>query len=302
MATVAHDARSGVGRPRLPTWTATLTSAFLGWILASAVLSVVAIAANALGLFARPTGGGVSDWPFPDAGLASMAANVVVWAWILALNALFVRGLLADRSTPAVSAATVACVLTITGFAPGLPRGLLDLPWPVAFVATAGLLRLAPAFSPRPLPKRATAALLAAGAPLLVVPAVHGLLHPLWLTGSVQGFPPAPNTATVMLRNSGYSDVRLDAVSLHVPFGLAELSDVRASRHPIFAADGPFPDAGPLPHVLDGRSQAFLQLRLRRIGCGAGPPLRAEATLRYRVHGSSHAERVPVSLTNPPCS
>jgi hypothetical protein len=269
---------------------------FLGGALVWCAVVAVTTAAQALGLVERPTGSGLRDWPYPEAGLSSLAANAVVWVWILALTALVIRGLLADRSTPAISAVTVFCVLALTGFAPGLPRGLLDLPLPAAFVFTVALLRLGPAFAPPVLSKRATMALLAAGALFLAVPAAHAILHPLWLGSSLSVDPPDRKSATLSVRNAGFSDVRLQGVTLRAPHLRVQLTRVGVDETPLLL------DAQRLPYRLDGRSEAFVQLRYRTEACGDGSALRGEATIRYRVHDAVHAETLPVTIPLRPCA
>ena len=296
MSTVAHEARSGVDRRRLPSWRAAFVSAFLGGALVSLAVVVAATTAQALGLVGRPAGSGLRDWPYPEAGLSSLAANAVVWVWILTLTALVIRGLLADRSTPAISAVTVFCILVLTGFAPGLPRGLLDLPVPAAFVFTVVLLRLAPAFAPPVLSKRATAALLAAGALVLAIPAVHAIQHPLWSDSSFSLAPQPRNTATFPLKNAGFADVQLQAVTLHASPLPVQLTGVSVGETPL-----PL-DARRLPYRLDGRSEAYVQLRYRLEACGDGSALRGEATIRYRVHDAVHVETLPVPIQLRPCA
>ncbi len=304
MSSVAHGARLPVVRPPLPSWRAALTAVFMGWFFAFIAVAVVGLAASQVGLIERPHGGGLRDLPYPEAGRASFVANAVVWLWILALTALLIRGLLADRAPRPVSAFAIFVILAFSGFAPLLPRGLLDLPWLVALLATAALLRLAPAFSPPTIPKRATAVFLAAGALLLAVPALHAVRHPLWLGSSVFSDPPERQTATISLRNAGFADVELEAVSLRMlpPFELlpVELVDVRVDKHPPLAPGGPF-ESPRLPFTLGGRSEAFVQLHLRRMGCGSGP-LKSEATVRYRVRGDLRVEALPVSITLRACS
>ena len=143
MSSVAHGARLPLIRHSPPSWRDTLIAAFLGWLFAQVGVVAILLAASPIG-FARPQGSGLSDWPYPDAGWWSVAANTVVWIWILALTALLTRGLLADRIRRPISAITIFCALTITGFAPFIPRGLLDLPWLAALLGTALLLRLEP--------------------------------------------------------------------------------------------------------------------------------------------------------------
>jgi hypothetical protein len=296
MSTVVHGARSSVDRPRLPSWRAALVSTFLGGALVWLVAVLAATAAQALGLLGRPAGSGLRDWPYPEAGLSSLAANAVVWVWILALTALVIRGLLADRSTPAISAVTVFCILLVTGFAPALPRGLLDLPLPAAFVLTVVLLRLAPAFAQPVWSKRATAALLAAGALFLAVPAVHALQHPLWQGSSFSVDPQPRNAATFSLRNAGVADAQIQGVSLHASPLPVRLTSVAVGETPLLL------DARRLPYPLDGRSEAFVQLRYRTEACGSGSALTGEVTIRFRVLDSVHAEtlRVPIQLR--PCA
>lgn len=169
MSSVAHELPAG--RPPLPSWGAAVASAFFGVFLAYFCLGVVALAGAKLGLHgldvARPVGGGLHDWPYPEAGRSSLAANAVVWVWILALTALVVARLLAWSARRPVSAVMVFGVLAVTGFAPFLPRGLLDAPWLVALLLTAALLRYASAFEPLVVARRFKVAALAVGVALL---------------------------------------------------------------------------------------------------------------------------------------
>jgi hypothetical protein len=300
VTTVAHEAgRRAVG-PRLPTWKAALSAAIGGWLVALVGLGAVGLAASLLGVVGRPAGEELRDWPYPAAGLASVTANAIVWLWILVATALLIRGLLAARFGGRISTVPVACALALTGFAPFLPRGFLDLSWPVALAITAALLRLAPAFSPPPLPRRATAALLAVGALSLAIPVAHGLAHPLRPTLSIRYDPPRRNTATFELRNAGFADVTVTAITLHQGAPLFVLTAVRVDEQPasLLGVSG---ESAALPSLVKGRSQAFVQLRLRPVGCGTGPPVRASATVRYRVHGSGHAVTVPAELAVPAC-
>lgn len=277
-----------------------MTAAFLGWFVAWVFIVVVGLAAWRLGLVQRPQGSGLHDWPYPEAGRASLAANTVVWLWVLALTALLIRGLFADRIQRPVSAVSIFLLLVLTGFAPALPHGLLELPWLVSLVATAAFLRLAPEYGPPAVPKRVTGAAVAMGALLLAIPALHGFLHPLWLGGSAFSDPWSRNTATISLRNAGLADLELEAVSLWASVPLVELVGVRVDKRPPPPPGAPF-HSPQLPFTLKGRSEAFVQLRLRRMGCGSGP-LRTEATVRYRVRGDMRVETLPVLISPRPCS
>lgn len=140
-------------------------------------------AASQLGLVERPRGSGLRDWPYPEAGHGSLTANVVVWLSILVLTAFLIRGLLADLMQWPVSTLPIFVVLAITGFAPFIPRGLLDVPWAIGLLATSALLRLAPDCSPPATPMRATAVLLAAGTLVLCASRACGAAPALaWVT------------------------------------------------------------------------------------------------------------------------
>ena len=300
MSSVAHGARLPVIRHAPPSWRSAMIAGVLGWFIAQFTLGAVMLVASQLGLVQRPQGSALSDWPYPDAGWSSVAANTVVWVWIIALTALLIRGLLADRIGRPISAVTIFGVLTITGFAPLIPRGLFDLPWLVALVGTAALLRLEPYVQIPVWPKRATAKALAVGVLFLAIPAIHGVLHPLWSDPSSIGAPVSRNLPTVPVENAGFADVELESVALRSPVPIAELVDVRVDEHPPFHPDGPFASPG-LPYRLEGRDHAFLQLRLRHRGCGAGAVL-AEAVVRYRLRGDVRTQALPVKLTPRPCS
>jgi hypothetical protein len=290
VTSIAHQSGTQAARSPLPSWRAALTAAFLGWFLAWFAVGALAAVAWELGLVARPSGGGLRDWPYPEAGWQSVVANSIVWFSILAATALLVRGLLADRVERPVSAAVVFLILLATGFAPFLPHGLLNLPWLVGLIVTAALLRLAPGAGPAPLPKRTTAKLTAVGAALLVIPAAHGILHPLWPSPSFLEPMPTPS-ATFWLRNAGFAAVELESVSLRTPVPLLQLADVRVDDFPPVGRS-----SRGLPFELEARSEAFVQLRLRHPGCGTGPPLRGQALLRYRVYGLRRTETLPVPV------
>lgn len=298
VTSVAHDLPAV--RPALPSWRATLWAAFLGWFFAFFAIAALGTAAAALGLISRPDGSGLHDWPYPEAGRASLAANVVVWTWILALTALLIRWLLAPEVRRPVSAVTIFFVLALTGFAPFLPHGLLDAPWLVALLVTVALLRLAPVFEPPGVPRRVTIVALAVGLILLAVPVIHAVSHPLWPGTSIVS-DQAPNTTTFSLWNAGSADVELEAVSLGPGWldplrkGLA----VRVDEHPPAPPGAPF-DSPRLPFTLQGGSDAFVQLRLRKRICGTGT-LFATATVGYRVRGAERVLRVPVPITPRPC-
>lgn len=294
MTSVAHESRE-LTRSPLPSWRAAFVAAFLGWALAGIAVGALYAVAWELGLVGRPSGGGLRDWPYPEAGWGSLLANAIVWIWIFALTALLIRGLFADRIQRPVSAATIFVILLATGLAPAVPRGLLESPWPVALIFTAALLRLAPESGPAPLSKRTTAKLLAIGTGLLLIPAAHGLLHPLWLSPSfVEPMP--PRSATFSVRNSAFAKVELEAVSLRTPVPLVELVDVRVDDWPPFANVAP----RGLPFEIEPRSEAYIELRLRHLGCGTGA-LPAKARLRYRVFGLARSQDVPVRITPRRC-
>jgi hypothetical protein len=289
MSSIAQEARPDLVRPPLPSWGTAMTAAFLGWLIATCSLGAFLVLVEALGLLGRVEGTGIRDWPFPAAGWAGVAANTVVWLWILALTALFVRGMLADRVGRPVSALPIFAVLVITGFAPLVPRGLFDVPWPVAFLGTAALLRYVPELRVRVLSKRQTARLLAVGALFLAVPAAHALRHPLWPGTSVM--PSSPGTTSLSLENTGFADVELEGVSLRSPGMVLRLEDVRVDRRPLFEHGGP--ESARLPFTIEPRSEAFVQLRHRGLGCGVMP---ATASVLYRVNGAARAMSLPLTV------
>jgi hypothetical protein len=201
-------------------------------------------------------------------------------------------------------------VLAATGFAPFIPRGILDLPWLVGLVLTAALLRLTSG-TVTPLPKRATARLLLAGAPLLVVPAIYGALHPLWFDQVVsQTVEPPPRTApagfTFGVRNAGHAAVDLRSVSVASPGLPLRLVDVLVGGTPPAPPGAPFQDESQRPpFVVEGRATVFVQLRLRPVGCpqtrARVVPARGESVIRYRVGGRAHTARLPLELLAPRC-
>jgi hypothetical protein len=311
VSSVAHELPAG--RPPLPSWGAAIASAFFGAFLAYFCLGVVALAGAKLGLLsldiARPVRDGLRDWPYPEAGRLSLAANAVVWVWVLALTALVVARLLARSVRRPVSAVMVFGVLAVTGFAPFLPRGLLDPPWLVALLLTArpaaARLRLRAAVVPR----RVTVAAFAVGVVLLAIPVLHALRHPLWPTVDYVRNQPAKNAVTLSLRNMGSADVELEAVSLRTPAWVprpVEVVDVRADDSPPLGPDPPIPpiaaqfESPRLPFTAEGGTYVYVQLRLEPRGCGTGT-LPATADIAYRVRGAKHVQTfaVPITLRSP---
>jgi hypothetical protein len=307
VSSVAHDLPAG--RPPLPSWGAAVASAFFGVFLAYFCLGVVALAGAKLGLLgldiARPVRSGLHDWPYPEAGRSSLAANAVVWVWVLAFTALVVARLLARSVRRPVSAVMVFGVLAVTGFAPFLPRGLLDPPWLVALLLTAALLRYASAFEPLIVPRRVTVAAFAVGVVLLAIPVLHALRHPLWPTVDYVMNQPAKNAVTLSLRNMGSADVRLEAVSLRTPAWVTrpvEVVDVRADDSPPLGPDPPIPpiaaqfESPRLPVTAEGETSVYVQLRLEPRRCGTGT-FPATADIAYRVRGAKHVQSFAVPIT-----
>jgi hypothetical protein len=278
----------------------------MGWFFSWFAVAALALAASRLGLLERPQGRDLRDWPYPEAGLASLAANAIVWVWIIALTALLIRGLLADRAYWRVSALPIFVVLALTGFAPFLPRGLLELPWAISLLATAALVRLVPKCSPPTIPARAAAVLLLPASLLLVLPALHAVRHPLWLGSEVFFDPRQRGKATISLRNAGFAQIELDAVSLRarkslaLPRGVVEVVDLRVARSPSFGSSRLFEPAQ-LPFRLEGRSNAFVQLRFKPLGCGNGS-LPSNVRVHYQVRGAGRVASFPMSIELRPCS
>jgi hypothetical protein len=258
-------------------------------------VGLLAIIALELGFLGRSSGSGLRGWPYPEAGWASVVANSVVWLLILALASLLIRGFLADRSGRPISSATVFAVLLVTGFAPFVPRGLLNLPALIALLATAALLRFVSGFGPAPLPKRTTAKLIAAGTAFLAIPAFHATTHPLWRGNTF--FEEKPEKVILSLRNAGLSTLELKSLSLRlptVPTPPAELRSVRLSEEPAWEATQRF------PFRLEPRSEGFVHLNLRPRGCGLGQA-RASATFTYEVLGRTRTETLPVDIPRRAC-
>ncbi len=195
-------------------------------------------------------------------------------------------------------------VLAVTGFAPFLPRGLLDPPWLVALLLTAALLRYASAFEPLVVPGRVTVAAFAVGV-VLAVPVLHALRQPLWPTVDYVRNQRAKNAVTLSLRNMGPADVRLEAVSVRTPASAplaVELVDVRADDSPPLGPDPPIPpiaaefESPHLPFTAQGGTYVYVQLRLAPRGCGSGT-LPATADIAYRVRGAEHVQSFAVPIT-----
>ena len=110
-------------RPSLPSWCAPLTAAFEGSFFA--LCAVVAVSpASQVGLIDRAPVGEVGRQ-------SSLATKAVVWLWMVAPST-FRSAASRERQERPVSALVNVVVLAATGFAPTLPRGLLELRWIVA--------------------------------------------------------------------------------------------------------------------------------------------------------------------------
>jgi hypothetical protein len=311
VSTVAHEGRPPADFAPRPSWRDAFVATIVGWVTAAGLVLVPILVAFWLGLVGRSGAGGLGgeglrDWPYPRNGDLSLLANTVVWLELLALTALVVRAVLADRVGP-VSAVPIFVVLAVTGFVPLLPRGLLDMPFLVAFLASALLMRAAVATTPiRPLPRRITVQLIAACALLLAVPAWYGLKHPLWygsVVGETVSDPPLRSTLgehTFGLRNAGFADVRVDDVSLALEAPVATLVDVRADRDLPVPPGSPFPASPRPPFMVPARGEMFVQLRLRERGCGG--PVRGAAVVRYRLLGVQRVTRIPVRVPVGACA
>jgi hypothetical protein len=302
MTTVAHDGWPANLAPR-PSWRDAFAAMLLGWVTATVLVIVPVLLAHWLGLVGRTGmiglgGSGLRDWPYPANGELSLFANAIVWLEIVALTSLLVRGMLADRVGP-ISAVPIFIALAVTGFVPLLPHGLLHLPLPVAFLASAWLIRVAVATTPiRPLPKRITARLIAVFALLLVIPAWYGLWHPLWLNSVATG--DTAGSLTFVIQNKGFADLRVEAVSLRSPAPV-EAVGVQLDRKWPSPPGSPFPPSPSPPFTIAGRGDAFVLLHLRHLGCGSGGAFPADAVVRYRLLGSEHVAQVPVTVPVKAC-
>jgi hypothetical protein len=147
---------------------------------------------------------------------------------------------------------------------------------------------------------RATVVLLAVGTLALLVRAVHAARHPLWLGSEVVFDPPQSGSVTFSLRNSGFAEVELKSLALQptdssaLPRGVVELTDVRVGKNPSFATSRSF-ESAELPVGLEGRSNAFVELRLKPLGCGTRP-LASEVTLNFRCAGIGGSSGSPSRL------
>lgn len=105
-------------------------------------------------------------------------------------------------------------------------------------------------------------------------------------------FGPSAETTTFSVHNTGFARIQLERVSLRTPGQVLPLQDVRVDLQPPFEAGGPF-ESPRLPFTIESRSEAFVQLRHRRLGCGVMP---AKAIVRYRVNGGARSVSLPLTI------
>jgi hypothetical protein len=121
-----------------------------------------------------------------------------------------------------------------------------------------------------------------------------------WLGSDVVFGPPQTGTVKFSVRNSGFGEVELRSVALQPtdssgsPRGIVELTDVRVGKNPSFAASR-LCESAQLPFSLEGRSNAFVELRLKPLGCGTRP-LASEVTLNFRCAGIGGSSGSPSRL------
>jgi hypothetical protein len=241
-----------------------------GWLLAAACLVGLYGVGWPLGLIGANSGpaqrGVLNEWPFPDNGWWSLAANVATI--LLALLVVTVATAWRLRgSFDAVAEDRLALLLLFTG---GVP---LVVPWRpglvVGFLVAVWLVRR---WVVRASFRASRRALLGASVFLTLTVASYGLLHPVWVESAVVMPSPASTSGRVLV------------VSLHNVSRLP-LTIERVSGWPLFSdavAGWPWQSRPVEALRVAPRATQTFTLKMPSDGCATIIP---DAAIRYRVLG-----------------
>ena len=200
---------------RAPSWWRTAWEIFVGWILGAACLIPLYVAGWFLGVIGVNGGpsdkGFVNQWPFPDNGWRSLAANFSVLLLAALVGTVTVAWKLRE-SFETVSEARLAVVLVLTGVVPlvtpsesGAAVGFLIATWAVR----KWVVRAGHRFSRRALGLSALA--------LMLTVASYGALHPVWVESAT--VVPSPSgsheqsTLRLRLHNASWGTVVVESLS-----------------------------------------------------------------------------------------
>jgi hypothetical protein len=281
MSSVAYPAR----RP-VPGWWQTAWDLVSGWLLAAACLVGLYGAGWLFGLMGanssgHPPRGALNEWPFPDNGWWSLAANAATILLALVLvtvtTAWRLRG-----SFDAVAEDRLAVLLLFTGgvplvvpWRPGLLAGFMVAVWLVRrWVVRASF-------------RASRRVLLGASVFLMLTVASYGLLHPVWVESAVVMPSPASTNGRVLvvsLHNVSRLPLTIERVSGGALFSGAVAGWPWQSRPVEGLRVGP------------GATQTFT-LKMASGGCATVVP---DAAIHYRVFGFTLAAPLWIALSGLP--
>jgi hypothetical protein len=311
MDAIAYE-RAAVAEP--PRFFATAWAVLVGFVFAAVAVGVGAFASLELGLLGRDSmtheRPPAVDWPFPHAGLWSIAANALVTAGVLLTCAILAARRVSRLTGEPVSVPRTFAIVAVTGYAPYIAfRGLLSLHFLVALLATAFLVReYAVGIPPLALSRRACVALATGAVVLLGIPAAYGAVHPLWYSSYVAGATPTTEWGEqrVVFRPKTAGTVQYAFMLENFSRRKVTLLGVSGGNTPILHVVGAEPGFA-FPHrserVLRGTSighseQQVITLVLGVLGCdhSIGTTTLDRVTVRYRIAGMTLSQPVALAI------
>jgi hypothetical protein len=268
---------------RAPSAWRTAWDLLVGWILGAACLAVIYVAGWFLGVIGLNTaseGGVINQWPFPDNGWWSLAANFSVLVLALLVATLTTAWKLRE-SFQMLSEARLAIVLLFTGGVPlvtptGHGSAFAFLFLVAVWLVRKWVVRAGHRFSRRGL------GISALGLMLTIV--AYGAVHPVWVESamvapSLRGTK-SQRTLTLTLRNASWAPVTVEQLSGGFLFPRVE----RASGTP----QSRFPSRTSKTFALLGRAS----------GCAT---LITDARIRYRLLGLSFSSPLQIEPSGFEC-
>lgn len=230
MTSVAYPAL-----PSRPGWVRTAWLLVVGWVAAAVVagaLYIAGVLAGVIGSNARFADRGVlNEWPYPDNGWWSFAANLAVVLLVL-LIATITTAVILRRAFARFSEARLALVLLFTGWLPFVTArpvgGIFGL------LLAVVLVRVWVGRTDDHLPGRAAFTCCAALAAVVVS---YGLLHPLWTSDAFASATPSGSKLKIVVHNGARVPVtveRLDGGPLFAPPTSRRLVRIAAGADGLF--------------------------------------------------------------------
>jgi hypothetical protein len=217
MSSVAYPAHHGAPSAWRTAW-----DLIVGWVLGASCLAVMYVAGWLLGVIGLNTaseGGVLNQWPFPDNGWWSLAANFSVLVLALLVATLTTAWKLRE-SFRMLSERRLAIVLLFTGGVPLVTPISDDSALVFLFLIAVWLVRKWVVRADHRFSRRALG-ISALG--LMLTITSYGALHPVWVESAIV-VPDSGNqrTLTLTLRNAGWASVTLERLSGGFLFPRAE--------------------------------------------------------------------------------